>query len=799
MIKTPLNAIGYVVVLSAGLLLFCSGRAAAQDSLSTRDASEIRYKAERIVGTELNELLNALSSTAYETREVAESITASYSVSRNRIFRDSLVLVEPDVNPAIRTSAQSGDEPVEKYLKDIDLIYKKSDSPTIEFSNIRCSPVKKKEHLYVKVYFNSRFKGRSVVNDQDYAIVSRIAELKAEKDDNQWHLYIDRLAFFDPADTAGDVVNNIPIKKEAAPVIGVVEKSPDTAAVAKRPVAVETPFMVRMRTLENNRQYKEALKEYTEAIRKEPKNPDYYVGRGRCYEKMRDNARSMALALKDYTQAYDLDHNHLPAIGCRADLYARMGNYFRALADYTVYLTIDKSDITIYEKKSQMHVLLKMPADAIADLDEALRIDSSNALALFYRGRCDLLLNKLPEAAKDFSRARERGLDSADRNAISGYAATYYEQAAQRFVSHGTDSAIGYIDEAIAIEPASSLYRFARGNYYYSLADYKEAIGSYDRAIEYNPSNIPALYKRGMAHFGIADNKEAIVNFEAVLKLDPHHMFAAKGEGDAYQALKDYTNAAMAYEKALRIAGSSKQGADAAVLADIYNSLGHCYFERGEYEKAVTNGRKAIGYNRNFGEAWFNRGYAYHKQGKLSEAIDDLKKATALDTKRPRWHYVLGLVYQEKKDFGNAVAQYAACTQEDAGLTLPGAIYRQGYCQYRMQHYAEALPLYSRALQVDTVQASFPMEMGIVCLNTGRYDSAYLFCQRAWRQDSTNGYTAYCIGASLYLQGKVNESMTWFGKAFRKKTPAAAIIKRDQQLAALRDDKKFKELLKKYL
>ncbi len=79
-------------------------RAAAQDSLSIRDAAEIRYKAGNIVERELKDLLNAVSSTTFETQETAELIHNAYSEGRNRIFRDSAVLVEPDVNPTFQTS-----------------------------------------------------------------------------------------------------------------------------------------------------------------------------------------------------------------------------------------------------------------------------------------------------------------------------------------------------------------------------------------------------------------------------------------------------------------------------------------------------------------------------------------------------------------------------------------------------------------------------------------------------------------------------------------------------------------------
>ena len=108
-------------------------RSYAQDSLSIRDAAEIRYKGQSLIKKEYNELLNSISSNGFDTQETAESINSSYSGTRNKIFRDSLVLVEDDINPAFKSSAQSRDETLEKYLKDFDLMYKKSDSPTVEF------------------------------------------------------------------------------------------------------------------------------------------------------------------------------------------------------------------------------------------------------------------------------------------------------------------------------------------------------------------------------------------------------------------------------------------------------------------------------------------------------------------------------------------------------------------------------------------------------------------------------------------------------------------------------------------
>lgn len=900
--------------LSLVLLLFVAafltaGRAVAQDSLSIRDASEIRYKAERMVKTELNELLNSLSNTSYETQEVAESIHSSYTESRNRIFRDSMVLVEPDINPGIRSSAQSGDEPLGKYLRDLDLLYRKSDSPSVEFRNIRSSSVKKSDNLYVKVYFTSLFKGQSTISEQAYSMTHRIAEIKAVKDRNQWRLFIVRLAFFNPADTAGDVANNIPLKHELqsaaeeqseqvtqqlqeqekinderfkqllvsgdaayqqkdfsaalknfleaqdlrpnSPEVNVRLKYTTNAMNdAKLEAAQQYPALIeKARMLENNRQYKEAiesyqnairlkpeeaanlqphirqltdrfavlsdlqekynagfvkeaLKEYTEAIRKDPNNSDYYLGRARCHERLSDESKNVAQALSDYSKAYDLDHNNLSALRYRAELHARTGDYFKALSDYKVYLTIDPKNIPMYERKSVMHVNLRLYPDALADLDEALaidpkashvylakgilllfynkggdmrqdvqkasdnfttclKLDSMNALALFNRGRCDILLGKPVEAAKDFGNARSKGLDTASSGIISVFAANFFNIAVAHFSKKNMDSAIRNIDYAIAIEPASPIYRFTRGEYCYALGDHKEAIASYDLAILYKANYLQAFYKRGLAWYGLGDYKEAMSNFEAVLKLEPQNLFAMKGKGDALRGQKDYKQAVDVYEAAIRIAGNTKLPNGSTVETELYNHLGYCYFQLGAYDRTISDEKKAISNDRNFADAYFNRGYAYYRMGQLSDAIEDLNKAISLLDRHPDWHYVLGRAYLDKKEFAQAAAQFA--------------------------------------VYVDTTQPSYLMDMGLVYLNTGKYDSAYYYCQKAWQRDSTNAWASYSIGSSLALQGKADESLVWFERSFQKKTPSYGEIKRDRLLGDnIRNNKKFKDLLKKY-
>lgn len=948
------------------LFLFLSAvvgaqRCIAQDSLSIRDASEIRHKAESLIKKELNELLNSLSSTSFESTEIEETLHSSYSGTRNKIFRDSMILVEDDINPAFKSSGQSREEVLEKYLKDFDLMYKKSDTASIDFQNIRCSSIKKKDNIYIKVYFNSLFKNKNAITDAAYSPNNRVAEIKVDKERNQWQLYIVRLAFFDPSDTVNDVVNNVPLKHEISQQIQQLASSPDSATAAikqqsfdeeiaeketKRMIEQENydqaqyrkmivqgdkayenndfpnslkfysqarelspynpepvvkikrtrdamqqsalkatelskEFIGKAQLKEKNRQYKEALenyqqafkydptieasykthivelnvrygkydelnekyrsglykeaiKEYTDAIKADPNNSDYYLGRARCEEKLADGSRSRAKVLEDYNRACALDPNNLEALKYRAEYYTHNNDYFKALTDYKIFLTIDKENIDIYERKAELHTLLQKNDDAIADLDEALainpkvshvyyskgillyqkkdykeanenfsttlRIDANNALAWYHRGKCQLDFNNVPNAASDFENARKNGIDSPDIKNIQAYAETLYQRAVAKFNNNKTDSAIVLVDYAISIDPFSSLYRFSRGEYYYSLMNNKEAIVSYDKAVQLNTSYNAAFYKRGLAYYNCKDYPHAIDNFTSVLNLNSQDLLAQKGKADAYFALNDYSNAAGNYEVCLKTNAAQKNGLNPTILAEVYNSLGKSHFEGGDLEKALADFKNAIRYNKDLSEAYFNRGRTYYKTGQLSAAIEDLSKSLTFGEQHAQWHYVAGKAYQDKKDYSNASANYSKCIKLDTLSKFPDAIYNEGHCYYLAQNYTAALPAYSRSLslQLDTAVSSFNIEMGNVYLNTGKYDSAYLFYNKTYQKDSTNGLAAYGIAATLVQKGRNEESLTWFDKSFQTKAVGYSEIKKDKLIANIRDDKKFKALLKKY-
>ncbi len=943
---------------SALAAVFSLHVAMAQDSITIKDAEELKYRSEALIKREFRDLLNNIANTDIDLAETKKVIFNSHSGTRNRIFLSPKVLLEDDINPGFHTSANTRDIEVEKYLNDFDLLYKKSDASSVSFNEVKSTNIKKGKFLFLKVYFTSFFRNANKTNDTAYVLNNRVAEIRIERDKNKWTPFIARIGFFNPADTANDVSDDVQLMREKG-ATGPALTTTDSASVVHAQLNFEAQLKENARKeaidadqkegqsfndliskgdkaldgndftgalkfykeaqdmrpydplakskingtnkareratitadqlydqylhkavlAENKREYqaaigfyndaitqkpdqaakydakkreltdkfritseldekykaglyKEAIKEYDAAIKKNKTNSDLYLGRAKCYEKITEPAKAM----KDYTQSYELDRSNLETIQKRAALYRSTGDYFKSLTDYKTYLTINKENIDIYAEMSDLRMLInKNTEDAIKDLNDGLavdpkasllylkkgllllekndyrgadnnfsstiQLDSNNALAYYNRGKSQLLLNNPVTAGVDFDAAREKGLDAVNLKNIESYAAAYFQRSTTKFANLQKDSAIKLADYAIAVNSLSSVYRFTRGEYYFAVNNYKEAINNYDQALAIDKNYIDAFYRRGLAFYNLGNYKAAIDNYTSAVKLNPQLYLGQKGLGDAYLALADYPNASSNYEGFIQTIDKVKLPPNPSVVAEAYNGMGKAYFAAGNYEKALAAFKNAVKKNAALPEALYYRGYTLYKTNELSDAISDMSKAVSMENTHYQWHFNLGKAYQDKKDFQNAAICYNNCIKLDTTGKMPEAFYLRGYSNYELQNYPAALTDYAKVYPTVQNNPAIPIntEMGNIYLNMNKYDSAFDYYNRSYLKDSAgNGAAMYGIGSVFYLRGKPDDALVWFEKSFQTKKVNISDIKKDKLIAALRDDKRFKALIKKY-
>lgn len=86
--------------------------------------------------------------------------------------------------------------------------------------------------------------------------------------------------------------------------------------------------------------YPAAIKEYDEAIRRDPKNASFYNNRGTAFSKLMDYGR----ALEDIQKALELDPKYVKAYMRRGNIEFALKQYHRAKRSFMAGLEIDEND-----------------------------------------------------------------------------------------------------------------------------------------------------------------------------------------------------------------------------------------------------------------------------------------------------------------------------------------------------------------------------------------------------------------------------------------------------------------------
>jgi tetratricopeptide (TPR) repeat protein len=569
----------------------------AQDSITVNDVRVIKAKSEITIQRYFNILLNTISYTGSENTDIKELINVSLENGEKKLFLNKQVLIADDISDPNYRNSSSPEISVSQYLNAFNTFYAKSDTNSVFFSDVRTSQVKKgKMNLYIDVYFTSFFRNKCLSNPATpYKPVKRVAELLVRKgNDNKWLLYISRIGFFNPADTVNEYLHNVVVATRimqtdpSRPVDGSYQGERDsvgkyrlyieqarleekkrnyqkaivlyTRAVALQPKYagyydshirdLNTSLRI-LSDLEEKFQagyYKTVLKEYSDYLKKprlnsNVSNSDYYLGRGKCFDRLgqltksyNEQVKNYSDALQDYTKSYEYDNDNLATIQSTAELYVRMDRRIEALTEYKTYLAKDPTEIAVYEAMSDIHMFNGNIDEALKNIEtglsqdsidlvsksrllvdkgilyarkrdfsvaegfftNAIGLDSNNALAYYTRGIARINLNKLQSASGDFSFARQKGLYSTK---------VHYTTAME-----SSTKFTGFREDEV------SSFDYEIGNVYMNLGKYDSAYSYLLRSYQRDSTNGYILYSMASCIYLQGDTKESLVWFERAFK-----------------------------------------------------------------------------------------------------------------------------------------------------------------------------------------------------------------------------------------------------------------------------------------
>jgi tetratricopeptide (TPR) repeat protein len=211
-----------------------------------------------------------------------------------------------------------------------------------------------------------------------------------------------------------------------------------------------------------------------------------------------DDEKNYAEAIRCYTEAIKLDPAGAEYYCDRGAAYGREKEYEKALIDFTKAIELEE-DTSSYLWRGFVYDKMKEYPKAVADLTKSLELDKNNA-----------------EAKKLLEESRENLKNMPTTG--DGWKAKGVEfQQLKKF-----KDAIYCYNKAIALKNDDGTYYSNRATCWKFLDDYEKSMADYNKAIALGET-FARYWGRGEVFENIRDKSNALADYKKALALDPNH------------------------------------------------------------------------------------------------------------------------------------------------------------------------------------------------------------------------------------------------------------------------------------
>jgi tetratricopeptide (TPR) repeat protein len=387
--------------------------------------------------------------------------------------------------------------------------------------------------------------------------------------------------------------------------------------------------------------YDLALADFNQSVKIQPTLAEAYSNRSSIYIVKNDYTQALA----DANQAVKLKPDLAIAHNNRGVIYATTGNYDGAIADFsqTLKLIPKASNPARPDRTNSRQISsFNLNSDRENPIASFLTTDLSDYLVYVNRGFAYLSKGDYDRAIADFNQAIQIQPDST---------LAYFNRAAVYFAKQDYDRALTDLNQVIQLQPNFDLAYVKRGSVYSFKGDYDRALADLDHAIQLQSNSAFFYTVRGEIYFKRDDLARAIADFSQAIKLQPNLVDAYYNRGRSYREKGDYDRAIADYDQAIKLEAEPKK-------AKIYNGRGWTYAQAGKFDQAIADLNQAIKLKPDEANFYDSRGFAYAGKREYDQAISDYNQALKLKPEADYAYYHRGIVYRTLGDRQKAIADF---------------------------------------------------------------------------------------------------------------------------------------------
>jgi serine/threonine-protein kinase len=305
-------------------------------------------------------------------------------------------------------------------------------------------------------------------------------------------------------------------------------------------------------------------------------------------------------------------------------------------------------------------------------------------------------------------------------------------------------------------EPTSEVF-ITCGMIKNGIGQYEEAEKNLKQALKNNPVNATAFWELGKAYLRQGKKESALATFKQAVSLRPSYWQGYSHIGYFYLTSGQYALAIEPYKKIIEILPHSHIG---------YENLAAAYFYLDRLPEAVYYGEKSVERGKSY-KGYNNLATYYYYDGQFEKAV-------------AMYRQVLTYGVDDFRLYGN----------------LANGLYYTNHKDSARYYYEKAIALANNALRVNPANPEIESSLAGYLVKLNQKKAAANALARVLELKILNIDIYFDIGDVYEQLGERDLAIYWLGKALENGFTLAK-IKNNPGLAELRNDHKFKKLLKK--
>ncbi|MFM7216930.1 MAG: tetratricopeptide repeat protein [Bacteroidota bacterium] len=713
----------------------------------------------------LRNLEDALNIISYQGAEPLD-----FKTIKSRLFFDSetprsffseKVVIENDLHFDDWSNTVKEDLDARRYLESFNLLYPKTQDPSVHFNIVGVSSLKRREYFYYNVLFESDFNNKDMDGNR-FVSVRRLAEVRVEFD-SAWVPYLNGIRFASSDYKLNDPKNDFTSFTEAAgrstesKMLLMAKKREESELVQGR----LDKALERGDELMRAGKPDEALEAYERALVLEPANETVRARIVKCEavvrrvtdEKRMEEERSARISrLRSITTKNFKDHNFEKcklAFDSLTVNYGVMDDELRMIGDKLAKLMPFINQMSIIEQQRDYELgleystrLVRNPSKSGSSVDSMYVAEAAYWSARMY---FDLDSLKAEDAAEY---CKEALLFSRNEHLPSRVLLV----KTRLYRKRNKLEALEIVTSMVNSEPRNPDLRALRGYVFEYLQDNESALKDYQLAVDLKTED-PSVYIRksrlelSIGRFNAAASTAGagLVSFPCDNELSYLRVFSQVKAGLYNSAGKDF-------QKSLACGFKGPFYEEIVSLARVDFDKGIVFFDGGNLDSAIMYFSRSYELAQ-VPDALFFRGYTLLKKGRTESALPDLNKLIQQDSTFQHAFYMRGLIKAAAGNHESAINDYKKQIEllPDYWKTY-AACGRSAMLLNRYQYAGSCFELSNERKFTDSI-ASAAVE---AYYRAGMYAKSITLARRYQSESrNVNGLVAKYLGLSEFKEGAI--------------------------------------------